>query len=144
MPWSRTLSFLPIRSTSHSSCEIAPIGTNASARNVSKHGTICLPPAVVYRRGNIEFHDAAYKLEGLAHYFFVTRDAELVRKTRELWQREIDLIVKSRDAKTGLLPREKYCSDIDTPVVSLVANSNCWRGLRDMSLVLKDIGEEEE
>jgi hypothetical protein len=101
-------------------------------------------PIFVYRRANIEFHDAAYKLEGLADYYFVTHDAELVHKMRDLWQREIDMIVKSRDPKTGMLPREKYCSDIDTPVVSLVANSNCWRGLRDMSLVLQDIGEEEE
>jgi hypothetical protein len=101
-------------------------------------------PILIYRRKNIEFHDGAYKLEGLAHYYFVTRDAERVRKTRDLWQREIDAIVKSRDAATGLLPREKYCSDIDTPVVSVVANANCWRGLRDMALVLDDIGETEE
>jgi hypothetical protein len=103
-----------------------------------------IPPIFVYRRKNIEFHDGAYKLEGLAHYYFVTRDAELVHKTRDLWQREVDAIVKSRDAVTGLLPREKYCSDIDTPVVSVVANANCWRGLRDMGLVLDDLGETEE
>jgi hypothetical protein len=103
-----------------------------------------IPPIFKYRRGNIEFHDGAYKLEGLAHYYFITHDAELVRKTRDLWQREIDLIVKSRDKATGLLPREKYCSDIDTPVVSVVANANCWRGLRDMALVLEDIGDTEQ
>jgi hypothetical protein len=103
-----------------------------------------IPPIFVYRRKNIEFHDGAYKLEGLAHYYFVTRDAELVRKNRNLWQREIDLIVKSRDPATGLLPREQYCSDIDTPVVSVVANANCWRGLRDMSLVLEDIGDTDQ
>src|SRR4051812_1210063 len=103
-----------------------------------------IPPIFTYRRANIGFHDAAYKLEGLAHYYFVTHDAELVRKTRDLWQREIDLIVKSRDKTTGLLPREKYCSDIETPVVSVVANANCWRGLRDMSLVLEDIGDTDQ
>jgi hypothetical protein len=103
-----------------------------------------IAPIFVYRRPRIEFHDGAYKLEGLAHYYFVTRDAELVRKTRDLWQREIDLVVKSRDANFGLLPREKYCSDIETPVVSSVANANCWRGLRDMALVLADIGDAEQ
>jgi hypothetical protein len=103
-----------------------------------------IPPIFVYRRGHIEFHDGAYKLEGLAHYYFVSHDAELVRKTRDLWQREIDLIVKSRDKTNGLLPREKYCSDIDTPVISVVANANCWRGLRDMALVLEDIGDPEQ
>ena len=101
-----------------------------------------IPPIFVYRRRNIEFHDAAYKLEGLAHYYFVTHDAELVHKTqRSVAAPEIDLIVKSRDPATGLLPREKYCSDIETPVVSAVANANCWRGLRDMALVLEDIGD---
>src|SRR3954452_15696468 len=101
-------------------------------------------PIFEYRRKNIEFHDAAFKLEGLAAYYFVTHDAELVRKTRNLWQREIDAIVKSRDPSTGLLPREKYCSDIETPVVSSIANANCWRGLRDMALVLEDVGESEQ
>jgi hypothetical protein len=52
--------------------------------------------------------------------------------------------VKSRDKATGLLPREKYCSDIETPVISINANANCWRGLRDMSLVLKDVGDTEQ
>ncbi len=103
-----------------------------------------VPPILKYRRGNIEFHDGAYKLEGVAHYYFVTHDADLVRKTRDLWQREIDLIVKSRDTTTGLLPREKYCSDIETQVISINANANCWRGLRDMAIVLADIGDAEQ
>src|SRR4051812_48046797 len=103
-----------------------------------------IPPIFTYRRRNIEFHDGAYKLEGLAHYYFITHDAEVVRGTRKLWEREVDLIVKSRDKTTGLLPRERYCSDIETPVISINANANCWRGLRDMSLVLEDIGETEQ
>jgi hypothetical protein len=103
-----------------------------------------IPSILKYRRRNIEFHDGGYKLEGVADYYFVTYDAELVRSTRDLWQPEIDHIVKSIDPKTGLLPREKYCSDIDTPVISINANANCWRGLRDMGLVLADIGEIEQ
>jgi hypothetical protein len=103
-----------------------------------------VPPIFQYRRRNIEFHDAGFKLEGLAAYYFVTRDADLVRSTRDLWQREIDLIVKSLDPNTGLLPREKYCSDIETPVISINANANCWRGLRDMALVLEEIGETDQ
>lgn len=103
-----------------------------------------IPSIFTYRRRNIEFHDAAFKLEGLADYYFVTRDAELVRKTRPLWQREIDMITKSIGKEQGLLPREKYCSDIDTRVISLSTNANCWRGLRDMSVVLEDMGEREQ
>ena len=44
----------------------------------------------------------------------------------------------------GLLPREKYCSDIETPVISLNANANCWRGLRDMATVLTGIGDTDQ
>jgi hypothetical protein len=101
-------------------------------------------PLFVYRRPNIEYHDGAFKLRLLADTFFVTRDEALVRDTRPLWQAEVDKILAARDASTGLLPREKYCSDIDTPVHSSNANANCWRGLRDMALVLEDIGDREQ
>lgn len=103
-----------------------------------------IPPLFVYRRPNIEYHDGAFKLRLLADTYFVTRDAEMVRRTRPLWQKEIDLILAGRDPVTGLLPREKYCSDIDTRIRSNNANANCWRGLRDMALVLEDLGEREE
>jgi hypothetical protein len=103
-----------------------------------------IPPLLMYRRPNIELHDAGFKLQLLAHYYFVTHDASLVQDTSDLWQAEIDRIVNSRDPKTGLLPREKYCSDIDTPVISLNTNANCWRGLRDMALVLDDIGDHQQ
>lgn len=103
-----------------------------------------LPPLFVYRRPRIELHDAGFKLEDLADYYFVTRDRKLIEEMRPLWQREIDLILSSLDKSTGLLPREKYCSDIETPIISLNNNANCWRGLRDMSLVLGEIGEREQ
>jgi hypothetical protein len=100
-----------------------------------------IPPLFVYRRPNIGYHDGAFKLRVLADTYFITRDRELIRKTRPLWQKEIDLILGARDPATGLLPREKYCSDIDTRIHSTNANANCWRGLRDMALVLDDVGE---
>src|SRR5688572_10174788 len=37
-----------------------------------------------------------------------------------------------------MLPREKYCGDIDDMVLSLNSNANCWRALRDWSIVLDD------
>jgi hypothetical protein len=103
-----------------------------------------IKPLFVYRRANIEYHDAAFKLRLLADTHFVTRDAKLVQDLRPLWQKEIDLILNARDKETGLLPREKYCSDIDTRIRSNNANANCWRGLRDMSLVLDEIGDHEQ
>jgi hypothetical protein len=104
-----------------------------------------LPPLFRYTRKAIELHDGAFKLMNLADYYAVTRDDTTVREMRDLWRREVDLIVSSRaKGKDGLLPPEKYCSDIATPVVSLSTNASCWRGLRDMSIVLADIGEREE
>jgi hypothetical protein len=103
-----------------------------------------LRPLFVYRRPNIEYHDGAFKLRDLAETYFITRDRHLIEDLRPLWQKEIDLILNARDATTGLLPREKYCSDIDTHIRSNNANANAWRGLRDMSLVLEDIGEHEQ
>jgi hypothetical protein len=103
-----------------------------------------IPPLFVYRRPGIELHDGAFKLELLADYYLATRDAKLIRDTRELWQREVDLILRSRDRATGLLPRERYCSDVATPIISLNNNANCWRGLRDMAVVLDEIGEKEQ
>jgi hypothetical protein len=78
-----------------------------------------IPSILKYTRKNIEFHDGAYKLEDLADYYFVTHDAEAGYACRDLWQPEIDRIVKSWNKATGLIPREKYCSDIDTPVISI-------------------------
>jgi hypothetical protein len=106
-------------------------------------GRKAFKPLFVYRRPGIELHDGAFKLEDLADYYFITRDAELIRELRPLWQREIDLILSSRQPD-GLLPKEAYCSDIRTPVRSLNTNANSWRGLRDMAIVLDEIGEHDQ
>jgi hypothetical protein len=103
-----------------------------------------MKPLFVYRRPGIELHDAGFKLEDLADYYFLTRDRKLIDELRPLWQREIDLILSSRQRDTGLMPRERYCSDIATPVLSLNNNANCWRGLRDMALVLDEIGDHDQ
>jgi hypothetical protein len=109
-------------------------------RDVAARG---FKPLFIYRRPGIELHDAAFKLEDLADYYFVTRDADLIRQLRPLWQREIDLILSARQPD-GLLPKEAYCSDIRTPVRSVNTNANSWRGLRDMAIVLDDIGEHDQ
>jgi hypothetical protein len=103
-----------------------------------------LPPIFDYSRKNIELHDGAFKLMNLADYYFLTRDAKTVKDMRGQWQKEIDLIVNKRDKTTGLVPAERYCSDIPTPVVSVSTNASCWRGVRDMATVLQEMGETEQ
>jgi hypothetical protein len=100
-------------------------------------------PLFVYRRPQSVIHDAAFKLQDLADYYFQTRDAHLIDELRPLWQKEVDLLLTSRQTN-GLLPKERYCSDIATPVISLNNNANAWHGLRDMSVVLAECGRADE
>lgn len=102
-----------------------------------------LRPLFVYVRPQAVLHDAAFKLEDLADYYFQTRDASAIEDLRPLWQKEVDLLLSSRQAN-GLLPKERYCSDIATPINSLNNNANAWRGLRDMSVVLAECGKTDE
>ena len=98
-------------------------------------------PLFRYTRKNLEFHQAALKLQMLAHVYRLTRDTAFLNQIRPLWEKEIDIILNGRKTDNGMLPREKYCGDIDTMVFSLNSNANCWRGLRDMSVVLAEIND---
>jgi hypothetical protein len=101
-------------------------------------------PLYVYTRKGLEFHQAAFKLQMLAHYWRITRDAQFLKDKRALWEKELNVILNGREKETGMLPREKYAGDIDTMVLSLNSNSNCWRALRDWSIVLDEgLGESE-
>src|SRR5262249_23667700 len=40
-----------------------------------------------------------------------------------------------------LLPKERYCGDIATPVYSLSVESKAWRALRDLPPVLRALGD---
>jgi hypothetical protein len=42
-----------------------------------------------------------------------------------------------------LLPKDNYAGDISQQVYSLNSNANCWRGLRDMAMVLDDLGQKD-
>jgi len=95
-----------------------------------------------YTRDGLEFHNAGFKLQAFAHWYWLTRDAEAVRVLRPKWQAELDRIVAGREKESGLFPKERYCGDIATRVHSLNPNASCWRGLRDFAAVLADIGEE--
>ncbi|HNQ74410.1 MAG TPA: hypothetical protein PKN95_12500 [Verrucomicrobiota bacterium] len=90
----------------------------------------------------LRFHDAAFKMQLLAHYYWLTRDARFVRDQQARWSQAVEILTRERDAATGLLPRENYCGDEHDKVFSLNSNANAWRGLRDMAVVLGQIGDE--
>ncbi len=100
-----------------------------------------LPPLMVYRQQGLAFHDAGFKLQLLAHHYWLTRDRKAVEELRPQWETEVQRIVDGRRTDTGLFPPENYCGDIHEQVHTLTSNSCCWRGLRDMAAVLRDMGE---
>ncbi len=101
-----------------------------------------IPPLLDFTRKNMEYYQAALKLNLLARFYWLSRDADFVRQMRPRWEKEVNRILDGR-TENGMLPREKYCGDIDTMVYSLNSNANCWRALRDFSVVVNDIGDAE-
>jgi hypothetical protein len=71
-----------------------------------------MPSLLVYEQHKLGFHDAGFKLQALAHYFWLTRDAASLRAWRPSWRSSVDLILTNREPATGLLPRENYCGDV--------------------------------
>ena len=100
-------------------------------------------PLLAFNRQATRFHVAGHKLQLLAHYYLVTRDKEYLKEKEPIWDKVIDFIVSSRKTANGLLPKDRYAGDIDRQVYSLSSNAACWRGLRDMAVVLADLGETE-
>jgi hypothetical protein len=98
-------------------------------------------PLLDFNRQATRFHVAGLKLQMLAHYYWVTRDAAYLREKRSVWEPVVQFIVTSRKTDNGLLPRDNYAGDVNTQVYSLNSNAGCWRGLRDMAAVLDDLGE---
>jgi hypothetical protein len=103
-----------------------------------------IPPILDYQRSGLEYHQAGFKLQLLAHYLELTGDAGFLRTHRERWRPEVDRILDRREPGSGLFPREQYCGDVATSVYSLNSNANGWRGLRDTASLLAGIGETAE
>lgn len=97
-----------------------------------------------FNRKDTQFHVAGQKLQLVAYYYWLTRDAETIRKLAPLWNKSVELILNSREAKSGLLPKDRYAGDISTKVYSLNSNANCWRGLRDLAAALDDMGSHDQ
>jgi hypothetical protein len=100
-------------------------------------------PLLDFPRQDTKYHVAGHKLQLLAHYYLVTRDKEYMKEKEAVWNKVIDLVINNRSTENGLLPPDRYAGDINKPVLSLSSNSACWRGLRDMAVVLHDLGEHE-
>jgi hypothetical protein len=107
-------------------------------------GAGMLKTMLEFNRKETRFHVAGQKLQLLAYFYWLTRDAETVRKYEPLWRQSVELILTNREKESGLLPKDRYAGDIATQVYSLNSNANCWRGLRDLAAVLEDMGSKDE
>ena len=103
-----------------------------------------LKPLLEFNREATRFHVAGHKLQLLAYFYWMTRDAETIRAYEPLWRPSVELILNSRESNTGLLPKDNYAGDINQQVYSLNSNANCWRGLRDVAVMLDDMGSTDE
>jgi hypothetical protein len=100
-------------------------------------------PLLDFNRQATRYHVAGHKLQLLAHYYWVTRDAGYLREKEKVWKPVVDFIVASRRTDNGLVPKDNYAGDVRQQVYSLSSNASCWRGLRDMAAILADLGEKE-
>lgn len=103
-----------------------------------------LRPMLEFDRRDTRFHVAGHKLQLLARFYWVTRDDATIRAYESIWRPALELILSSREADSGLLPKDRYAGDIKENVYSLNSNANCWRGLRDVAAMLADMGETDE
>ncbi|MDB6023961.1 MAG: hypothetical protein JWM68_184 [Verrucomicrobiales bacterium] len=117
-------------------------------------------PMLDFTRRGLEFHQAGFKLNDVCRYYWQTRDSNVVKELRSWskpdryrtsaketvsgWDIEAKRLDKNRTGEHGLFPKEQYCGDIGTYVQSLNANAKAWRGLRDLSSVLGEVGEKAE
>ena len=112
-------------------------GQSADARRM-------VVPCLDYARKGLYFHQAAFKLQLLAHYYWITRDKAFIAEQCPRWSKEVSRLIEGREKESGLLPKEQYAGDIFEDVYTLNSNANGSKALRDMAAVLIDIGEAEE
>jgi hypothetical protein len=100
-------------------------------------------PLLDFTRQGLENHQAGQKINDVARYWWQTRDSRWVREMRPRLEKEFTRLVSHRTSPARLLPKERYCGDIATPVHSLSVESKAYRALRDLPPVLRGIGDDE-
>ena len=83
-------------------------------------------PLLEFNRQATRFHVAGHKLQLLAHYYWVTRDAGSLRAWEPLWGPVVEFLVSSRRKDNGLMPPDNYAGDIsqEVPLNPSVQNPN--------------------
>jgi hypothetical protein len=100
-------------------------------------------PLLDFTRKGLENHQAGQKINDIVRYWWQTRDSRWVREMRPRIEREFNRLVTDRNRPASLLPKERYCGDIATPVHSLSVESKACRALRDLPALLRGVGDNE-
>lgn len=100
-----------------------------------------LTPLLDFQRKGLQSHIASQKLLDIASYYWRPRDTAGFAGLRAKWQPSLDHLLAGRDPETGLLPKERYCGDISTPVHSLSVEAKAWRAVHDIAPVLEALGD---
>lgn len=103
-----------------------------------------LVPFLDFQQGGLLYHNAAYKLQLLEQYYWLTRDLSAMGDTRPKWERELAIITDGRERDSGLMPKERYCGDIPDLIYTLNVNAASWRAVRDLCPLLIALGEKDE
>jgi hypothetical protein len=100
-------------------------------------------PLLDFTRPGLESHQASHKLQMLIAYYWQTRDVGALEAWQPRWEKELARL-RQRDPVTGLLPKERYCGDVATPVHSLAVEAKAWRALTEMPHLLRALGRSDE
>ncbi len=100
----------------------------------------CFLPILRYSRKGLENHQAGLKLQDLAVLYYLHRDREWMKQIAPEWSRELERLMGPRNDQ-GLLPKERYCGDISTPVHSLSVEGKGWRALHDWVPILRTLDQ---
>lgn len=83
------------------------------------------------------------KLQSAANYYLLSNDASYLRDNLSTFQAYLaDFRQQRAKDPHGLLEKQRYGSDIPEPVYGVHLQSDAWRGMRDMGLVLRLVGED--
>ncbi|HEX6443991.1 MAG TPA: twin-arginine translocation signal domain-containing protein, partial [Streptosporangiales bacterium] len=84
------------------------------------------------------------KLQSAANYYLLSNDGSYLRDNLPTFQAYLDDFRQQRAKDpNGLLEKQRYGSDIPEPVYGVHLQADAWRGMRDMGLVLRLIGEDD-
>lgn len=82
------------------------------------------------------------KLQSAANHYLLSGDPSYIRDNLATFRGYLDDFARQRaDDPHGLLEKQQYGSDIPEPVYGIHLQSDAWRGMRDMGLVLGLMGE---